>query len=221
MEYINKISNNNKINNKINKIINKFIKLGNYNLYFLILIDLIKKELKKKIKQNIELNSDECIICLNIKKFFFKSNCCNNPKVCIDCFGIMLNLKKINCVICRKDILTEYYISINKTVDLLIYNNKKINKKYIKKKKKIIKQLNYKKSKDNIINQIKRNNEYSFNLYGFYFDNMTYIEILDFYFYKITWNINNRISYTNVNIKNNIVYLGYKNNIYVELHKFI
>ena len=50
---------------------------------------------------------------------------------------------------------------------------------------------------------------------------MTYIEILDFYFYKITWNINNRISYTNVNIKNNIVYLGYKNNIYFELKKFI
>ena len=209
---------------KINNICTKYFSDKNFSLYYHIIKDLIKKEFKLYLINNIHCSKKkECIVCYNKKKYFFNFDCCNNNDLCIDCLKKMLVTNNFKCVICRKNFNEEMIFKISRNINLKIYENESVIKKFLKRKRKLIKQINndilFKKK---IINQLKNNgNEVLFNNNGFYFQNLVRIEILDLYFFKLFWKINDYFLETFVNIKNNIIYFEFGNDLFIKFQKFI
>ena len=124
---------------KISNLTSKFLQNNKHfgNLYFKLYEDLIKKYMKSYLLNNIieKKKDNECLICYKKSKFIYKTNCCNNPNICIDCFSNIMTTN-CKCIYCRKSLKSKMLNDINRNIYTKIYNDKKIQKKISLRKKK-------------------------------------------------------------------------------------
>ena len=207
---------------KIKNVVDTYIKNNDkpYDLYFQLYKFIISKQLNKYFYKNsiIKRKNVECVVCFTNKKFIYKTNCCNNPIICLDCFSQIFN-NNCKCIYCRNDLMKTIKNDINLIIYKKIYNKSYIRHNIQMRKIYLLNKINKNKKFISSIYELLKFNENLLNSNNFDLSNIVTLRLIDFDKVLIISFNDDKLHYNYIWNKNKIIYFEVERDLFIKLQE--